>query len=212
MEPEMPDDLDRLLRRAAEGPQHDVSVQALWRRSRRRRTAKLGLTASAAACLSGVALFVATGVGRHSAPEVGLSSPPSSVSVESRNPALCSPASAESRLRTLVNELNVGSPNLVNDSIAAPSRLEFFQLPGFEQPSTPSMLRPALAAYFHGLFSDGDRFSFVSLTAGPIDSAGNRGFSYRLTRSVRGGPAQPAAGTGSVDCYAGKVAALYAAW
>jgi hypothetical protein len=112
----------------------------------------------------------------------------------------------------LFNEINAGGTKAVEDSISTPSRLEFFQLPGFEQPTAPTTLRTALSAYFQKLYADGDRFAFVSLTAGPIDSSGNRGFSFRFTHSVGNGSAQPAAGTGAVDCYAGKVAALYAAW
>jgi len=212
MEQDIPPDLDELLRRAAEGPQTDLSVDTLWRRSSRRRRAKIGASATAAACAVGLGIFALTDLGGSPSAGPGSAVSSSHSVVQNPNSAVCSPAAAEARVRSLIDEINRGDMSAVEDSISTPSRVEFFQLPGFQQPTAPAALPAAIASYFHTLYAAGGRFAFVSLTAGPIDSSGNRGFSFQLKYSAGGAQAKPAAGTGAVDCYEGKVAALYGAW
>ncbi|HEY5050057.1 MAG TPA: hypothetical protein VII50_04090, partial [Acidothermaceae bacterium] len=98
------------------------------------------------------------------------------------------------------------------DSIATQSRLQFVQAPNFVDPTPPTTLRDGLTGYFHQLYAQGDRLKFVSVTTGDIDSFGDRDIAYQLIHITPTGQQQPAGGTASIECYAGKISALYLTW
>lgn len=215
MHREMPAALTRLLSEAELAPVRPVGPEDLWRRGRRRRHTKAG---TAGAVLIAASLIVVAVANQPNGAKPSASSttqaPPTAAArvLETPDPSLCTAAAAQARLKTFVAEFNSGDPNIVDDSVATESRLVFVQAPGFVFPTPPSTVRQALTPYFHQLYARGDRLKFVSLTPGPIDSSGDRDFGYQLLHSTAAGQQQAAGGTGSVDCYAGKISALYLSW
>jgi hypothetical protein len=211
MPPDIPDSLDVLLSNAELTPQRTLSTDDLWLRGRRRRRAKAGAAGAVLVAVAVVGAVIASSPSNPSR-QVAIPPSPSSAVFQTPNPALCTAAAAQSRMQAFVAEFNAGDSNIVNDSIATESRLQFVQAPSFVDPTPPTTLRDGLTGYFHQLYARGDRLRFVSVTAGDIDSFGDRGIAYQLIHITPTGQQQPAGGTGSIECYAGKISALYLTW
>jgi len=211
MPPDIPDSLDVLLSNAELPPQRPLSADDLWLRGRRRRRAKAGAAGAVLVAVAVVGAVMATS-STNSSHQVAIPPSPSSAVFQTPNPALCTAAAAQSRMQAFVAEFNAGDPNIVNDSIATESRLQFVQAPNFVDPTPPVTLRDGLPSYFHQLYAQGDRLKFVSVTTGDIDSFGDRDIAYQLIHITPSGKQQPAGGTASIECYAGKISALYLTW
>lgn len=211
MSPDIPDSLDVLLSNAALPPQQPLNIDDLWLRGRRRRRAKAGAAGAVLVAVAVVGAVIATSP-TNSSRQVAIPPSPTSPVFQTPNPTLCTPTAAQSRIQAFVAQFNAGDPNIVNDSIATESRLQFVQAPNFVEPTPPTTLRGGLTGYFHQLYAQGDRLKFVSVTAGDIDSFGDRDIAYQLIHITPTGQQQPAGGTGSIECYAGKISALYLTW
>jgi hypothetical protein len=211
MPPDIPDSLDVLLSNAELPPQRPLNIDDLWLRGRRRRRVKAGAAGAVLVAVATVGTVIATSP-THSNRRVVIGPTPTSPVFQTPNPTLCSAAAAQSRIQAFVAEFNAGDPNIVNDSIATESRLQFVQAPSFVDPTPPTTLRDGLTGYFHQLNAQGDRLKFVSVTAGDIDSFGDRDIAYQLIHITPTGQQQPAGGTASIECYAGKISALYLTW
>jgi hypothetical protein len=211
MPPDIPNALDVLLSNAELPPEQAVNVDDLWRRGRRRRGVKVGAAGAVLVAVTVVGVVIATSP-TNSSHRGAIAPSPTSPVFQTPNPTLCTAAAAQSRMQAFVAEFNAGDPNIVDDSIATQSRLQFVQAPDFVDPTPPTTLRDGLTGYFHQLYAQGDRLRFVSVTAGDIDSFGDRDIAYQLIHITPTGQQQPAGGTASIECYAGKVSALYLTW
>jgi hypothetical protein len=211
MPADIPNELQALLDAAATEPTSSPNSTALWRRGRRRRLVKFGTVCTTVIVCGTAAGLLATRPSDSTRP-IGIPSPPATTVFQTPDATLCSAQAAQRRIESFVDEFNSGDPTLVDESIAAETRLVFFQAPGFEVPNPPTTVRQGLTPYFQALHKKGDRLRFVSITAGGLDSYGDRGFSFRLTHITADGQQQPAGGSGSVECYTGKISALYLSW
>jgi len=211
MPPDIPDSLEVLLSNAELPPRRPLNADDLWSRGRRRRRAKAGAAGAVLVAVAVVGAVMATSTS-NSSHRVAIAPSPTRAVFQTPNPTLCTAAAAQSRIQAFVAQFNAGDPNIVNDSIATESRLVFVQAPGFVFPTPPTTLRDGLPGYFHQLYAQGDRLKFVSVTAGDIDSFGDRDIAYQLIHITPTGEQQPAGGTASIDCYAGKISALYLTW
>ena len=210
MPPDIPDSLDVLLSNAEQTPQRTLNIDALWLGGRRRRRVKASAAGAVLVALAIVGAVIASSP--NSSRRVVIGPSPTSPVFQTPNPTLCTAAAAQSRMQAFVTEFNAGDPNIVNDSIATQSRLQFVQAPNFVEPTPPTTLRDGLTGYFKQLHAQGDRLKFVSVTAGDIDSFGDRDIAYQLIHITPTGQQQPAGGTASIECYAGKISALYLTW